>query len=49
MTRIVVVVPQSWGRREGTIGVVDGDREVNFPALWQSIIRKVVAHGPNIP
>ena len=32
-TRIVVVVPQSWGRRGGAIGVVDSGREVNFLAL----------------
>ena len=48
-TRIVVVVPQSWGRRGGAIGVVDSGQEVNFPALRQLSTRKVVARAPNIP
>ena len=48
-TRIVVVVPQSWGRRGGAIGVVNGGQEINFPALRQPSTRKVGARGPNIP
>ena len=50
-TRIVAIVPQSWWHRGGAIGVVDGHREANFPALWQPSTGKVNS-GPsptNIP
>ena len=48
-TRIVAVVPQSWGRRGGAIGVGDGGQEANFPALRQPSNGKVGARGPNMP